>query len=207
MTPHRTRVHPALVLAAALGLSGWTLASCAGRVPAPAAVACEPVTGELAAGARAATLNGEFRLSLTASSGPRTGRSTTGTLRLFPFGTRPVPVPLAPGTAYPLFGGARLTLEEVGALSPGDITGEDPSAPGVLAIEWRRADAPAGRNEITLRLGTDANHGDRLRFDGAFMALNVTSIAPDRFAGRWRSGGGDQQAEGYFCAERVAPAS
>jgi hypothetical protein len=193
-------VAPALVLATALSLSAGT---CAGRGPAPADVPCGPVAGELADGARAEPLEGEFRLTLTAVSGPRSGSAATGMLRLHAFGTRPAPVPAAAGVSHPLYGATDVRLADVGAAAPGDAARDDPAAPGVLVIEWRRSGPPA-RNEITLRLGADANHGDQVRFDGSHMALFVTSLSPERFTGRWRSGGGDQQAEGYFCAERTA---
>jgi hypothetical protein len=192
------RVAPALVLGTALALSGGT---CAGRSPAPADVACAPVEGELAAGARAEPLAGEFRLTLAAVSGPRAGSSATGRLRLHSFGSRPAPVPATAGVSHPLYGATDLRLADVGAAAPGAATRDDPAAPGVLVIEWQRSGTPS-RNEITLRLGADANHGDHVRFDGSHMALFVTSLSPERFTGRWRSGGGDQQAEGHFCAER-----
>jgi hypothetical protein len=196
----RHRLAPALVLGTALALSG---ATCAGRGPAPAAVPCAPVEGELAAGAQAEPLQGEFRLSLTAVSGPRAGSSAAGMLRLHSFGTRPAPVPATAGVSHPLYGATDVRLAEVGAAAHGDATRDDPAAPGVLVIEWQRSGPPA-KNEITLRLGADANRGGEVRFDGAHMALFVTSLSPERFTGRWRSGGGDQQAEGYFCAERTA---
>ncbi len=199
----------------ALGLAGWTASACGPRPatpapeapaaerPAAATVACAPVPGTLPAGVRADALAGEHRLTLVATQGPAAGRSTTGRLRLRPFGAAPVPVPAQAGVRHPLFGGAEVALAEVGALSPGDVRRNDPAAPGVLAIEWRRPDAPAGQNEITLRMGVDANRGGELRFDGARMALFVTSVTPTRFAGRWESGGGDRRAAGHFCAERV----
>jgi hypothetical protein len=184
------------VLGAALALAGWT--SCTGRAPAPEAEACAPVQGELATGSRADALAGEFRLSLTATHGPRAGSTAAGTLRLRPFGDRPPPVPAAERVRYPLYGATDLAPASVGAAAPGDVGSDDPAGPGVLAIEWERSGAQA----ITLRLGADANQGDRLRFDGASLALFVTSITPGRFAGRWESGG-EQRAGGYFCAERV----
>lgn len=195
----RSALRPGAALVAVLGLAGWA-GNCPGRTPAPAATACAPVEGALAAGARADGLAGEFRLTLTAES----GRSATGTLRLQPFGTRPVPVAAAAGVRYPLFGGTDVDLAAVGAVAPGAVDRADAARPGVLVMEWPRPDAPAGSNEIMLRLGADANQAGPPRFDGAFTSLTVTSIAADRFAGRWESGGGDQRASGYFCAERVA---
>jgi hypothetical protein len=196
---------PGLVLGTALALAGWSAASCSGGAPVPAvsAAPCAPAAGELPAGARADSLAGEFRLTLVAASGPAAGRSVEGRLRLRPFGATPPPVAAAAGVAYPLFGGTDVALATVGAIAPGDVKRDDPAAPGVLAMQWRRADVPAGRGEITLRMGADANRGDALRFDGTRMALFLTSISPARFAGRWESGGGEQRAGGYFCAVRV----
>ncbi|HYR10425.1 MAG TPA: hypothetical protein VEQ60_21805 [Longimicrobium sp.] len=193
---------PGAALAAALGLAGW---ACPGRAPAPAAVACAPVAGELAAGARTDALAGAFRLTLVADRGPFTGRSVEGTLRLQPFGARPVPVPAAAGFRYPLFGGTDVDLAAVGAVAPGAVDRADAARPGVLVLESVPG-GPAGRNSVMLRLGADANRGGDPRFDGAFTALTVTAIDAGRFAGRWQSGGGDQQASGYFCAERIGAA-
>lgn len=197
----RSALRPGVALAAALGLAGWA-GNCPGRTPAPAAAACSPVEGTLAAGARADRLAGEFRLTLTAQS----GQSSTGTLRLQPFGTRPVPVAASAGVRYPLFGGTDVDLASVGAVAPGAVDRADAARPGVLVMEWPRPNAPAGSNEIMLRLGADANQGGPPRFDGAFTSLTVTSITANRFAGRWESAGGDQRAAGYFCADRVGAA-
>ena len=209
------RPRPAAALLAGLVLSGWTGASCTPPAPpAPAAApppalavssaACVAVDGSLPADVRADALAGEFRLTLAATRGPRAGRSASGTLALRPFGSRPVPVPAAEGTRHPLFGGTDADLAGVGAVAPGSASSADAEMPGVLVLEWRRPDAPADRREITLRLGADANHGDRLRFDGAYTALTVTSLSADGFGGTWESGGGDAQAGGHFCAERAA---
>jgi hypothetical protein len=156
------------------------------------------VHGELAAGSRADALAGEFHLSLTATSGPRAGSSAAATLRLRPFGNRPSPMPPAERVGYPLYGATDLAPASVGAVAPGDLGRDDPAGPGVLAMEWERSGAQA----ITLRLGADANRAGPSRFDGASLALFVTSITPERFAGRWESGG-EQRAGGYFCADRL----
>ena len=154
--------------------------------------------GELAAGSRADALAGEFQLSLTATSGPRSGSSASGMLRLRPFGNRPPPIAPAERVRYPLYGATDLAPASVGAVTPGDAGRDDPAGPGVLAMEWERSGAQA----ITLRLGADANRAGPSRFDGASLALFVTSITPERFAGRWESGG-EQRAGGYFCADRL----
>lgn len=195
----RTALRPGAALVAVLGLAGWA-GTCPGRAPAPAAAACTPVAGALPAGAHADGLAGEFRLTLTAQS----GRSATGTLRLQPFGTRPAPVPASAGVRYPLFGGTDVDLEAVGAVAPGAVDRADAARPGVLVMEMARPGAPAGSNDIMLRLGADANQPGPPRFDGAFTSLTVTSMTADRFAGRWESGGGEHRASGYFCADRVA---
>ena len=159
------------------------------------------MAGELPAGARAQGLAGDFTLSLAATSGPMAGRSTSGRLRLRAFGATQPPVPASAGARYPLFGGTDVSLADVGAVAPGDVRRDTPAAPGVLVIEWNRQSPPG--TEITVRLGADANQGDRLRFDGTSMALQVTSISPDRFAGRWQSSGGELRTGGHFCADRV----
>ena len=192
-----------------VGVAGWTAGSCGPRPAAPApeapaqpgqAAACAPVEGTLAPNTPADALAGKYRLALVAASGPAAGRTAAGRLTLRPFGAAPSPMPAAADTRYPLFGGAEVALAEVGAVAPGDIRGSDPARPGVLVLEWRRDGAPAGQNEITVRLGAEANRGGPPRFDGARMALFVTSVTPTRFAGRWESGG---RAGGYFCADRV----
>jgi hypothetical protein len=198
-------VRPAAVLAAAAALAGWSGGACGARPPAPAA-ACAPAEGALAAGARADALAGEFRLTLVSTRGPRAGESASGTLRLQPYGSRPAPVPAAAGVRYPLFGGAEVDLAGVGALAPGEVRRADAARPGVLVMEWPRPSAPAGTNEIMLRLGADANQGGPDRFDGAYMALTVTALSGAGFAGRWESGGGEPVAGGYFCAERTGAA-
>ena len=196
------RLRPALALLAVLGLAGWA-GECPRRAPAPAS-ACEPAEGELAAGARGEALAGAFRLTLVATRGPQAGASAVGTLRLQPFGARPAPFPAAEGVRYPLFGGTEVDLAEVGAVAAGEARRADAARPGVLVLEWARAGAPAGANEITLRLGADANHGDRQRFDGAYTALSLTALSAEGFRGRWESGANQPVAGGYFCAERIA---
>jgi hypothetical protein len=199
------RARPAAAVLAAFALGGWAAASCGGRPPAPvdAAAACAQVEGPLAADARAEALAGEFRLTLVAARGARTGESVSGRLTLRPFGGRPVPVPAAAGTRYPFYGGADVAVDAVGAVTPGEVAPADAARPGVLVMEWSRQDAPAASRQITLRLGADANQGSQVRFDGAFLALSVTSISADGFAGTWESGAGEPQAGGWFCAQRA----
>ena len=103
---------------------------------------------------------------------------------------------------YPLYGGAELALDSVGAIAAGDIARAEAAAPGVLVMEWQRA-TPEPAPQITLRFGADANRGGPRRFDGPYLALQVAASERDRFAGIWNSGGGEERAGGYFCAQRV----
>ncbi len=198
------RLRSAAALAAGLALAGWSGASCGGRPPAPAAAAaCAPADGVLPPGVRADGLAGEFRLTLVATRGPRATHSVSGTLRLQPFGSRPLPLPAAAGVRYPLFGGAQLDLAGVGAVAPGAVDRADAARPGVLVMEWPQPHGPAGANQIMLRFGADANAGDRERFDGAYLALTLTTVSAGGFAGGWESGAGQPVAGGHFCAERT----
>lgn len=201
---------PAAVLAL-FALGAWTAASCNGRAPAadaaPSAagdaVPCAPAAGALFDGGRADRLAGDFRLTLVATRGPRQGRSASGRLVLRAFDGAARPVPAAAGVRFPLYGGAELSVDSVGAVVPGDIRAADATRPGVLVMEWRRATPPPPSDQITLRFGADANRAGPDRFDGAHLALSIATSSPDRFAGIWDSGAGDQQAGGYFCAQRV----
>lgn len=193
--------------ALALSLAASLAAACGGRVPGAslAPPSCEPVPGELAAGVQADALAGSWELTLVATSGPRLGDTVSGSLRLRPYGTRPAPLSI-PGVRYPLFGTADVDLAAVGAVAPGELGSDDPQAPGVLVLEWPRPGASAGTNEVVLRLGAEGNREERLRFDGTSMALFVDRVDEDRFAGRWRSGAGEELAAGHFCARRTGAA-
>jgi hypothetical protein len=208
------RMRPAAVVLAVLALAGWTGASCGPRAPAPAASAappaspapavtaggaCAPTAGPLAPGARADGLAGEFRLTLVATHGAQAGQSASGPLTLRPYGTRPAPAGAAAGVRYPLFGGTDVDLAAVGALALGEVRPVEAARPGVLVLEWTQA----GVQQITLRLGADANQGGAQRFDGTYMALTVSTVSADGFAGTWESGAGQPVAGGHFCAERM----
>jgi hypothetical protein len=195
-----TRLRPAAAVLAVFALAGWAGQSCRGRPSVPAAdVACAPVDGPLAAGTRADALAGEFRLTMVAVRGARAGQSAAGRLTLRPYGSRPAPVPASATARYPLFGGTDVELAAVGAVAPGEVGRADAARPGVLVMEWSRE----GSQQVTLRLGADANAGGSPRFDGSYTALTVTAASPQRFAGTWESGAGEPQAGGYFCADRT----
>lgn len=187
---------------AALLLAAGGAAACRAQ-PSVAPAPCAPVHGQLAAGASAGGLAGEYRLTLVATQGPRAGRSVAGRLRLAAYAR---PVQDAGGVRYPLHGSAAIALDSVGALAPGDIGAANPARPGVRLIEWQRGGGtqPAPRPQVTLRLGADANGAETGRIEGTHMALFVDSLSPGGFAGRWDSGAEGRRAGGHFCAERVA---
>ncbi len=101
----------------------------------------------------------------------------------------------------PLYGFTDIDPESVGAHRVGDPGSRDPSAPGVLVLER----VEYGRPIITLRLGSDANRKDLVRYDGEYTVLSVSSIDEDGFTGTWRSGGGLgwSTTTGYFCARKL----
>ncbi|MDE2729696.1 MAG: hypothetical protein OXI19_16840 [Gemmatimonadota bacterium] len=101
----------------------------------------------------------------------------------------------------PLYGFTDIDPESVGAHRVGDPGSRDPSAPGVLVLER----VEYGRSIITLRLGSDANRKDLVRYDGEYTVLSVSIIDEDGFAGTWRSGGGLgwSTTTGYFCARNL----
>jgi hypothetical protein len=174
----------------------------------PRAVDCGPPSGQLAQGASAEALVGEYRLRLVATSGSRPGASTDGHVRLRPADdTLRSPAPVLgirdSLTVLPLRGAAELEAGAIGATVPGDPGSDDPRAPGVLVIE-RHSARPGEPPSIILRVGSDANRRDAVRFDGGFLALTVRGIDSAAFAGTWVSGGGGRAAKGYFCAERTA---
>jgi hypothetical protein len=192
---------PVAAVAASLALGAWQ-GGCGGGAPSPAEVRCEPVDAAARPEGDARTMAGSYRLTLIATSGPAEGRSVYGTLRLTPF-ARPASPPAGTGAdpIYHHYGGAELEIAAVGAVAPGAVAPETPSAPGVLVMEW---DAGQGRT-IALRFGSEANRRELLRFDGAHLTLFVRSMGTDRFAGRWESGDGERTASGHFCAARTAP--
>ena len=173
----------------------------------PRADLCGPPSGQLSHRATAGGLAGDYRIRLVATTGPRSGASTTGAVRLHPVEDSlrsPAPVLGIRDslTVLPLRGAAELEAAAIGATVPGDPRSGDPMAPGVLVIERhsRRAGEPAS---IILRVGSEANRRDLVRFDGGFLALNVRRLDSAGFAGTWASGGGGKAAAGYFCAERT----
>jgi hypothetical protein len=101
-----------------------------------------------------------------------------------------------PGVSSPLFGSTDVNVEDVGAVRVGSLSSQDPASPGVLVIESETGTNPS----ILLRLGSDANRRDLVRFDGGYAALTVVEIRAESFSGTWSSGARGPDSEGFFCA-------
>ena len=101
-----------------------------------------------------------------------------------------------PGVSSPLFGSTDVNVEAVGAVRVGSLSSEDPESPGVLVIESETGASPS----ILLRLGSDANRRDLVRFDGGYAVLTVVEITAESFGGTWSSGASGPDSGGYFCA-------
>jgi hypothetical protein len=89
-----------------------------------------------------------------------------------------------------------VNVEGVGAVRVGSLSSEDPESPGVLVIE---SETGTGLS-ILLRLGSDANRRDLVRFDGGYAVLTVVEITEESFNGTWSSGVRGPDSEGFFCA-------
>jgi hypothetical protein len=89
-----------------------------------------------------------------------------------------------------------VNVEGVGAVRVGSLSSQDPAAPGVLVIE---SETTTGRS-ILLRLGSEANRRDLVRFDGGYAVLNVLEISEASFGGTWTSGTRGPESQGFFCA-------
>jgi hypothetical protein len=168
---------------------------------------CTPVPTDLPAEASADRMAGEYQLRMIATSGPKNGSSVDGRLRLLaqdsslrrlilPGGMRDT------STTVPLYGTAEVDVSPVGAVYAGDLKSVDPTRPGVLVLE--SSARSAGGSRVMLRLGSEANRRDRLRFDGAYTVLRVRRISEDGFAGNWESGVPLPRSGGHFCATRSA---
>ena len=175
---------------------------------------CEPTTGSLDVNATLAERAGRYHLILVVDSS-RAAADSIGTFRRAVSG-RLILHRLARdgdssgsadstdpsrGTSTPLYGFTDIDPRSVGAHRVGDPGSRDLSAPGVLVLEREEY----GRRVITLRLGSDANRRDLVRYDGTYTALSVSRIDEEGFAGSWRSGGGlgFSVTTGYFCARKV----
>ena len=171
------------------------LPGCATRAQAPDsfdASLCREVSEAPSSLSRVEQLEGQFGLWLSADSGPMAGREAFGDLTLV----------RRDSTGVPFFGWTSLDPEQVGAHRLGDPGSRDPAAPGVLVLSRSASGVPDGSDDVIMRLGSQANRSDIIRFDGAFTALYVRWIERDAFGGEWASGMQGPEASGSFCAVR-----
>ncbi|HYC30712.1 MAG TPA: hypothetical protein VEB59_00400 [Gemmatimonadales bacterium] len=160
---------------------------------------CAPVSEAPGPAAPAASLAGDYRLRLVATSGPRQDSSADGSLTL-----EPAPAPDDTARRRPaLFGAADVRLEDVGAPTA-DLASRDPMRPGVLGFELASGTDEATSPRVILRLGAEANRQDVVRVEGASTVLRVREVREDGFGGEWTANAPLPVAEGYFCAWRAA---
>lgn len=161
---------------------------------------CVTPAGRLPASATAGELAGAYQLHLVATDGPRAGAAVDADLELHPLPDSLVTPGLVLGlldstVRHPLAGSLSLDPDGLGAVRTGSLTSSDDLAPGALVIERQ--------DELTLRLGADANRRGPVRYDGGYFALALTGIGSRGFTGTWASGAAGPTARGYFCAERT----
>src|SRR4051812_33992159 len=93
-----------LLAGGAVSLAALVSAGCPAQPQAsPAPAPCAPVRATLAPGARSDGLAGDYRLTLVATRGARSGRSVTGRMRLTAYAR---PAQDAGGTRWPMYGTA-----------------------------------------------------------------------------------------------------
>ena len=176
---------------------GGRAAAGEGAPPAP----CVPPEGPLAADASLEGRAGEYRLTMVEEVDGSPLRTATGSLVLLTqveslrrfAGSAGSSIP---GVTSPLFGSTDVNVEGVGAIRVGNLSSEDPAAPGVLVIESETGTGPS----ILLRFGSDANRRNLVRFDGGYTVLTVVDITEETFNGTWSSGARGPEAGGFFCA-------
>ena len=148
---------------------------------------------------------GSYRIVLVGTSADYADRRVEGSLELHSQDSAlqslalPGGVSIA-GARMPLYGALDAEIEHVGGMRLGDATVLDPAQPGVAVLEQVAQSEPGSVVSITMRVGSDANNRDMVRFDGGFMALYVREVTPEGFRGTWASGVRGPEHEGYFCA-------
>ncbi len=171
---------------------GLLVGACAGRAgsnagPVPASCSLDAVM--LEEGTSMTGFQGSYALELIGND----GRVVSGPLHL---SERPAEMQAQGEWGTPLAGTLEVELAEIGAQRVGDISSDDPDAPGVLVLEGAGADGWS----ILLRLGSDANRTDITPIDAAYTVLSVQRLYEDGFTGVWWSGVRDARTEGFFCA-------
>ena len=187
-----TRVAALVGVVAGLGISG-----CSNNQPPPEPSLESSVCGQASPDARSLThvdeLDGDYAIVLTARSGEKSGEKTHGELQLVS----------RDSIGVPFYGWTDVQLDEIGAYRLGDPFSTDRLAPGVLVLTSPDPASPGQVGSVTLRIGSQANRSDIIRFDGAYTALYVRWIEADAFGGDWASGISGPEAEGEFCAVRT----
>ncbi|UCD25103.1 MAG: hypothetical protein JSW51_04035 [Gemmatimonadota bacterium] len=163
---------------------------------------CTSMAENIDASTSAATLVGEYVLTMVATTGAQQSSSESGELALMEHSeeNRYFMAPdgsTEPGVTVPLYGTTTVVLDGVGAVKLGDLDSNDPMKPGVAVLEHRQGSSVP---DIVLRLGSFANDRDITRFDGGFTALRVKWVRSSNFGGTWESGVTGVEASGYFCA-------
>jgi len=161
---------------------------------------CAPVDEVAMTGVDGESLAGAYELVLVATAGDSAGSSATGRLQLQPNEPKLRGIPSAGGgtrtdSSAPLYGTTDVDVTRVGGLRMGEPTSSDPNRPGVLLVQQGEG--------IVLRIGSEANRRDVIRFDGGYFAMRVRRVDPKGFAGSWTSGTALRQASGHFCAHRL----
>jgi len=162
---------------------------------------CVPRQGPLAADASLSDLPGTYLLTMVEEVGGSPSRTAEGLLSLQAQEERFRQFSGSaggsiPGVISPLYGSTDLDVEAVGAVRVGDLSSEDPASPGVLVIE----SATGAGVSILIRLGSDANRRDVVRFDGGYTVLTVVESDEESFSGTWSSGARGPESSGFFCA-------
>ena len=155
--------------------------------------ACAPVASPLPEGETMAYMAGRYEVELYRE------RSRAQTRGLLDLEAAPEDYRNWGASTATLSGTADIDLAQVGAQPMDGLDSDDPAAPGVLVLEGPTTAGPS----IVVRFGSTANRQDNTPFDGPYAALQVLVVEGDRFAGEWRSGTGNEQVDGYFCARRL----
>lgn len=157
-------------------------------------MACSATLGKLPAGTTVASIGGDYRFTLVATSGPRAGMKASGTLTLdLPSGSASAMTTLA--------GTASVALDSVAAKSP---SMRSPGRYDITALQWSSTTGGVTSPEITIRYGTVSSPGTTRPIEGVHMAMHLNAVTADGFSGRWDSGTGEMQqgpaVAGHFCA-------
>jgi hypothetical protein len=157
-------------------------------------------------------LAGSYRVVLVGTSAEYSDRQIEGTLELYPQDSTLQSVALpggmpVTGARMPLYGALDAAIEQVGGMRLGNTTLLDPVQPGVAVLEQVAQSETGSVTSITMRVGSDANNRDMVRFDGGFMALYLQEVTRTGFRGTWASGIRGPEHGGYYCAFRLSDAA